>query len=84
MELRQASVEALADNWKTDDVRYVLEELTTDRMERVQRKAIEKLGTIANPHSRGVLNDVIKMSPAAILRRETRLALLKIERAIRS
>lgn len=81
MELRQAAIEALADNWNSDDVRLCLERLTTDRMERVQRKAIEKLGTIASPKSRTALNDVIKSSQDVILRREARLALIKIDRA---
>ena len=85
LELRQAAIEALADNWKNDpSVRVCLEQLTDDRMERVRRRAIEKLGTIASPNSRAVLNGVLRSSPDVLLRREARRALTKIERATRS
>jgi aminopeptidase N len=81
-ELRRAAIEALADNWRTDDVRQCLERLTSDGTQRVRRKAVEKLGTIASRKSRSILQRILRTSPDSILRREARLALVKIERGL--
>jgi HEAT repeat protein len=77
VKVRRAALESLADNWKPDDdVRLRLEQLTSDGMQDVRHKAIETLGTIANPRSRGVLHEVINKSLDIILRREARRAIV--------
>jgi hypothetical protein len=47
----------------------------------VQRKALEKLGTIASPNSRPVLTEFIAHNADAILKREARKAITRIDRA---
>jgi len=83
LEVRHAAIEALARNWKKDsDVRIHLQGLLLDPIQRVQRKAIEELGTIASSESRAPLSDFLKTTLDAILRREVRRAITKIDRAL--
>jgi HEAT repeat protein len=82
LEVRLAAIEALADTWPLDGhIRQRLEDLLQDRVQRVRRKAIEKLGTIASPTSHIALQESLKDEADVILRREARRALAKIDRA---
>ena len=83
LEVRQAAIEALARNWKDDDtVRLHLQTLMFDPTQRVQRKAIEELGIMASHKSRAHLTDFVKHSADAILKREARKAIRKIDRVV--
>jgi HEAT repeat protein len=82
LEVRLAAIEALADTWPRDGrIQQRLEELLQDRIQRVRRKSIEKLGTIASPTSQKALREFLKDEADIILRREVRKALVKIDRA---
>ncbi len=81
-EVRLASMDALARNWKSDDrVRERLEDLLRDRMHGVRRKAVEQLGRIASPKSRGALREFSAKQADEQLRQESRKSLANIERA---
>jgi aminopeptidase N len=83
LEVRQAAIEALADNWQSDKtVRKHLESLLDDRAQRVRRKVLEKLGTIANAESRPALVAFLNHEIDSILRREARRAIMLIDRGI--
>jgi HEAT repeat protein len=81
-DVRIAAIDALAAAWPRDEaVRQRLEELLHDRLERVRRRSIEKLGIMGIIASRSMLQESLRHEEDAILRRETRRALARIDRA---
>jgi aminopeptidase N len=83
LEVRQAAIDALADNWPSDNaVRKHIESLLGDRVQRVRRKALEKLGTMANVESRARLVSFLNQEIDSILKREARKAIVLIDRGL--
>ena len=80
-EVRLTAMDALADYWPSDaGVRERLEELVNNPMQSVRRKALERLGKIADPDLRGLFEEVLKKTYDEQLRREARKALSLIDR----
>lgn len=83
-EVRIAAIDALAGNWRDDaDVRERIEELTTDKLHHVRRKAIERLAAVGNSDSRPILQAVLDREPDTLLRREARSALETMNKRLR-
>ena len=81
LEIRLAAVDALADNWKNDDgVREHLESILSDRIQRVRRRVVEKLGTMASAKSRPVLVSFLDHEIDSLLKREARKSIMLIDR----
>jgi len=82
-EVRLAAINALAQNWKSDDdVRRVLGALVNDRKHHVRRRAIERLGSTGDASNLAVLQAVIDHERNPILRREARKAIALIEKRV--
>jgi aminopeptidase N len=80
-DVRLAAIDALAQNWQSDqEVRSLLDELVNDRKHHVQRRAIERLGSIGDESALNVLHAVIEHERNPLLRREARRAIVLIER----
>jgi aminopeptidase N len=81
VEVRLAAIDALAQNWQGDqEVRLLLVELVSDRKHHVQRRAIERLGSVGDESTLSILHAVIEHERNPLLRREARRAIERVQK----
>lgn len=83
LEVRLAAIEALADSFhSTAMLRKRMEQLTDDPVERVRRKAVAALGTLASRDAIPALTDIRDTDRDGLIRAEARRSMRKIERQL--